>query len=119
MHISSRGQRTQVHVCVSMHSVVSVLLKTILPCVCGAECFVLFDCSSTASAITHELLPYSNVGRAMVEQREALKAQTALCGSLCLKKQIHSYFTGTSNLWRAFSFEVSTIKTKKNNLQYL
>ena len=43
--------------------------------VTGVVCFVQFDCSFTASAIAHELLAYSDVGRAVDEQRAALKTQ--------------------------------------------
>lgn len=88
LYISTRGHAIQVHVCVSVPCVVIVLL-TILPCVTGAACFVLFDCSFTASAITHELLPYSDVCcRAVVEQRAALKTQTELYCLLCLKQLV-------------------------------
>ena len=66
----TRGHALQAHVCVSMPCDVIVSL-TILPCVTGAACFVQFDCTFTASAITYELLPYSDVGRPVVEQRAA------------------------------------------------
>lgn len=74
LYISTRGHAIQIHVHVPMPCVVIVLL-TILPCVTRAVCFVQFDCGFTASAITHELLPYSDVGRAVDEQRAALKTQ--------------------------------------------